>query len=38
LNTEPAFGNERLSAANLIYASAFEAVWMLLWGFGLFGF
>jgi heme/copper-type cytochrome/quinol oxidase subunit 3 len=37
LNTEPAFGNERLSPANLIYASAFEAVWMLLWGFGIFG-
>jgi hypothetical protein len=37
LNTEPALGKKNLSPANLIYASGFEAVWMLLWGFGLFG-
>ena len=34
--TPPAFGNENLTAQNLIYASAFEAVWMLTWATGLF--
>ena len=35
--TSPFLGMDRLSANNLIYASAFEAVWMLGWGLGLFG-
>jgi len=37
-DTAPAFGNENLTAQNLIYASAFEAVWMLTWAFGVFDF
>lgn len=38
INTPPFLDNERLSANNLIYASAFEAIWMFAWGIGLFGF
>ena len=34
--TSPFLDKERLSANNLIYASAFEAVWMFAWGFGIF--
>ena len=32
--TSPFLGMERLSANNLIYSSAFEAIWMLAWGLG----
>ena len=35
--TTPFLGMERLSANNLIYSSAFEAIWMLAWGLGFFG-
>lgn len=35
--TPPFLGMERLSANNLIYSSAFEAIWMLAWGLGFFG-
>ena len=37
LSSEPTLGMNRLSPSNLIYASAFEAVWMFAWGFGFFG-
>jgi hypothetical protein len=33
--TPPFFGMSSLSAGNLIYASAFEAIWMLAWGLGV---
>jgi hypothetical protein len=35
--TSPFLGMDRLSANNLLYASAFEAVWMFAWGLGFFG-
>ncbi len=37
VGTSPFLGMERLSANNLIYSSAFEAIWMLTWGLGFFG-
>ncbi len=37
INTPAFLGLHFLSANNLIYSSAFEAVWMFAWGFGLFG-
>ena len=36
-NTPDVLGFNRLSASNLIYASAFEAIWMFAWGLGFFG-
>ena len=36
-NTPAVMNIERLSPSNLIYASAFEAVWMLSWGLGIWG-
>ncbi len=35
--TSPFLGMEQLSANNLRYSSAFEAIWMLAWGSGFFG-
>jgi hypothetical protein len=35
--TPPFLEIENLSANNLIYSSAFEAIWMLAWGLGFFG-
>tara|TARA_B110000908_G_scaffold167621_1_gene220896 strand:- start:1774 stop:2055 length:282 start_codon:yes stop_codon:yes gene_type:complete len=35
--TPPSLGMERLTANNLMYSSAFEAIWMLSWGLGFFG-
>lgn len=35
--TPPFLDMERLSAHNLIYSSALEAIWMFVWGLGLFG-
>ena len=37
IGTSPFLGMSSLSAGNLIYASAFEAIWMFAWGFGFFG-
>ena len=36
LKTPPFLGWDNLSAKNLIYSSAFEALWMFAWGFGFF--
>lgn len=36
INTPPFLSNEKLSANNLIYASAFEAIWMLSFALDLF--
>lgn len=35
--TGPIFNSSYLSANNLIYTSAFEAIWMFLFGFGIIG-
>jgi len=35
--TPPFLGRVSLSAGNLIYVSAFEAIWMFTWGLGFFG-
>lgn len=37
LGTQPFLGMQRLSSVNLIYSSAFEAIWMASWGLGFFG-
>lgn len=36
IGTPPLLNNEKLSPLNLIYTSAFNAVWMFAWGLGFF--
>tara|TARA_B110000908_G_scaffold162741_1_gene208546 strand:- start:625 stop:765 length:141 start_codon:yes stop_codon:yes gene_type:complete len=36
LKIPPFLGWDSLRTKNLIYTSAFEAVWMFAWGFGFF--
>lgn len=37
IGTSPFLNVERLTSLNLIYTSAFNAVWMFAWGLGFFG-